>query len=79
MDKKKLFKDVVKGDTIKVWVDSDFFGNPIYQELTATTDAIDLTNKNILSGYGIYYGQEGLMFISAGDKEVIILEEAHNV
>lgn len=74
MSKTKLCKDVVKGDTIKVWVDSDFFGKPLYNVITATDDAVDLSNENVLSGYGVHYGEKGLMFIADGQTRVEILE-----
>lgn len=73
--KTKRFSDIQSGDRIKIWVDSDFLGRPIYTELVASSDAIYLSNEKVNSGYGIYYGEKGLMFISDGDKQVEILEE----
>lgn len=73
--KKILFKDIKKGDRIRVWIDSDLFNRKITQVLTAHCDAIDLTNCYVSSGYGIIHQEPGLMFIADGEEEFDLLEE----
>lgn len=69
----KLFRNIKEGDKVKLHIDSDFMGNPIYQEIVAKSDAVDMTNEDVTSGYGFLY-ENGLWVLGAPDREIEILE-----